>query len=38
MVIKSTVPVGYTAKANDTLQNVIRANRKLGSKNNEALH
>lgn len=31
-------PFVWTAKANDTLQKVIRANRKLGSKKNQALH
>lgn len=31
-------PVVWTAKANDILQKVIRANRRLGSKKNEALH
>jgi transposase len=31
-------PFVWTAKANDILQKVIRANRKLGSKKNEALH
>ncbi len=31
-------PFVWTAKANDILQKVIRANRRLGSKNNEALH
>ena len=31
-------PFIWTAKANDILQKVIRANRKLGSKKNEALH
>ncbi len=31
-------PFVWTAKANDILQKVIRANRQLGSKNNEALH
>jgi transposase len=31
-------PFIWTAKANDILQKVIRANRQLGSKNNEALH
>jgi transposase len=31
-------PFVWTAKANDILQKVIRANRHLGSKNNEALH
>ncbi|MBS0457530.1 MAG: IS630 family transposase, partial [Proteobacteria bacterium] len=30
-------PFVWTAKANDILQKVIRANRRLGSKNNEAL-
>lgn len=30
-------PLVWTAKANDILQKVIRANRKLGSKKNEAL-
>jgi hypothetical protein len=28
----------WTAKANDILQKVIRANRRLSSKQNEALH
>jgi transposase len=31
-------PFVWTANANDILQKVIRANRRLGSKNNEALH
>jgi transposase len=31
-------PSVWTAKANDILQKVIRANRKIGSKKNEALH
>lgn len=31
-------PFVWTAKANDILQKVIRANRKISSKNNEALH
>ncbi|MDA3876205.1 MAG: IS630 family transposase [Halothiobacillus sp.] len=31
-------PFVWTAKANDILQKVIRANRRLSSKNNEALH
>jgi transposase len=31
-------PFVWTAKANDILQKAIRANRKLGSKKNEALH
>ena len=31
-------PFVWTAEANDILQKVIRANRKLGSKKNEALH
>lgn len=31
-------PFVWTAKANDILQKVIRANRSLGSKKNEALH
>ncbi|HEX7369972.1 MAG TPA: transposase, partial [Rhodanobacteraceae bacterium] len=31
-------PFVWTAKANDILQKVIRANRRIGSKNNEALH
>ncbi len=31
-------PFVWTAKANDILQKVIRANRRLGSKKNEALH
>jgi len=31
-------PFVWTAKANDILQKVIRANRKLGSKKIEALH
>jgi len=31
-------PFIWTAKANDILQKVIRANRRIGSKNNEALH
>jgi hypothetical protein len=31
-------PFIWTAKANDILQKVIRANRQLGSKKNEALH
>ena len=31
-------PFVWTAKANDILQKVIRANHKLGSKKNEALH
>ena len=31
-------PFVWIAKANDILQKVIRANRKLGSKKNEALH
>lgn len=31
-------PFVWTAKANDILQKVIRANRQLGSKKNEALH
>ncbi|PLY41552.1 IS630 family transposase, partial [Janthinobacterium sp. ROICE36] len=31
-------PFVWTAKANDILQKVIRANRSLSSKNNEALH
>ncbi|MGH8182768.1 MAG: IS630 family transposase [Rhodanobacteraceae bacterium] len=31
-------PFVWTAKANDILQKVIRANWRLGSKNNEALH
>jgi transposase len=31
-------PFVWTAKAHDILQKVIRANRRLGSKNNEALH
>jgi DDE superfamily endonuclease len=31
-------PFAWTEKANDILQKVIRANRKLGSKKNEALH
>ncbi|MGH8537884.1 MAG: IS630 family transposase, partial [Gammaproteobacteria bacterium] len=30
-------PFVWTAKANDILQKVIRANRRLSSKNNEAL-
>ena len=35
---KNPKPFVWTAKANDILQKVIRANRKLGSKKNEALH
>jgi hypothetical protein len=31
-------PFVWTAKANDILQKVIRANRRLGSKKNEELH
>jgi transposase len=31
-------PFVWTAKANDILQKVIRANARIGSKNNEALH
>ena len=31
-------PFVWTAKANDSLQKIIRADRQLGSKNNEALH
>lgn len=31
-------PFVWTAKANDILQKVIRANRRLGSRKNEALH
>ena len=31
-------PFVWTAKANDSVQKIIRANRQLGSKNNEALH
>ena len=31
-------PFDWTAKANDILQKVIRANLLLGSKKNEALH
>ncbi len=31
-------PFVWTAKANDILQKVIRANSRLGSKKNEALH
>ena len=31
-------PFVWTAKANDILQKVIRANRRLSSTNNEALH
>ncbi len=31
-------PFVWTAKANDILQKVIRANRRLSSKKNEALH
>jgi hypothetical protein len=31
-------PFVWTAKSNDILQKVIRANRRLGSKKNEALH
>lgn len=31
-------PFVWTAKANDILQKVIRANQKLGSKNNATLH
>jgi hypothetical protein len=31
-------PFVWTAKANDILQKVIRANRKPGSRKNEALH
>jgi transposase len=31
-------PFVWTAKANDILQKVIRANRRLGSRDNEALH
>ena len=31
-------PFVWTGKANDILQKVIRANRRLSSKNNEALH
>lgn len=31
-------PFVWTAKANDILQKIIRANQQLGSKNNEALH
>lgn len=31
-------PFVWTAKAHDILQKVIRANRQLGSKKNEALH
>lgn len=31
-------PFVWTAKANDILQKVIRANRRIGSKKNEALH
>ncbi|MEA3100821.1 MAG: hypothetical protein QOF74_5061 [Caballeronia mineralivorans] len=31
-------PFVWTAKTNDILQKVIRANRRLGSKKNEALH
>jgi transposase len=35
---KNPKPFVWTAKANDILQKVIRANRRLGSKKNEALH
>lgn len=35
---KNPKPFVWTAKANDILQKVIRANRHLGSKKNEALH
>ena len=31
-------PFVWTAKAHDILQKVIRANRRIGSKKNEALH
>lgn len=31
-------PFVWMAKANDILQKIIRANRRLGSKKNEALH
>ncbi|MBI3727046.1 MAG: IS630 family transposase, partial [Burkholderiales bacterium] len=31
-------PFVWTAKANDILQKVIRANKNIGSKKNEALH
>ena len=34
----NTKPFVWTAKANDILQKVIRANRRIGSKKNEALH
>ena len=35
---KTPKPFIWTAKANDILANVIRANRNLSSKQNEALH
>jgi hypothetical protein len=35
---KDPKPFVWTAKANDILQKVIRANRRLSSKQNEALH
>jgi hypothetical protein len=35
---KNPKPFVWTAKANDILQKVIRANRRLSSKKNEALH
>ena len=35
---KNPKPFVWTAKANDILQKVIRANRCLGSKKNKALH
>jgi transposase len=35
---KNPKPFVWTAKVNDILQKVIRANRRLGSKKNEALH
>ena len=35
---KNPKPFVWTAKANDILQKVIRANRQLGSRKNEALH
>ncbi|MGH8504321.1 MAG: IS630 family transposase, partial [Gammaproteobacteria bacterium] len=35
---KNPKPFIWTAKAKDILQKVIRANRRLSSKQNEALH
>jgi hypothetical protein len=35
---KDPKPFVWTASANDILQKVIRANRRLSSKKNEALH